>query len=330
MLIIDGTQYSKWDRDLFEQMRRGGVSAVNVTLVYWENARETLSVIAAWNRRFADHTDLIMPIRRMHDLQTARARGRTGILFGLQNCSPIEDELGLVEVFADLGVRTMQLTYNNQSLLATGCYESSDAGITRFGREVIREMNRVGMVIDMSHSAERSTLEAIDLSAHPIVISHANPLDFHPSKRNKSAAVLRARAGRGGLLGLSLYPFHLKDGSACSLETFSAMAARTAEQIGIDHVAIGSDLCQNQPYAVLEWMRTGRWAKQADFGEGSAANRDWPEALGWFGGNADFPTLVRGLQAQGLSDSDVRKIMGENWLRILSDAERIGDARRDR
>ena len=95
----------------------------------------------------------------------------------------------------------MQLTYNNQSLLATGCYEAEDPGVTRMGRQVIREMNRVGLVVDMSHSAERSTLEAIEISERPIAITHANPAFWHPARRNKSDEVLCALGQTGGMLG---------------------------------------------------------------------------------------------------------------------------------
>ena len=122
----------------------------------------------------------------------------------------------------------MQLTYNNQSLLATGCYEDDDTGLTRMGREVVAEMNRVGMVVDMSHSAERSTLEAIELSERPIAITHANPAWWHPALRNKSDEVLKALTGRGGMLGFSLYPHHLKDGTNCTLESFCQMIMETA------------------------------------------------------------------------------------------------------
>ena len=105
--------------------------------------------------------------------------------FGFQNPSPIEDDIGLVEICHALGTRFMQLSYNNQSLLATGCYEAEDPGITRMGRQVIGEMNRVGMVVDMSHSAERSTLEAIDISERPIAITHANAAFWYPALRNQ-------------------------------------------------------------------------------------------------------------------------------------------------
>ena len=143
-------------------------------------------------------------------------------------------------------------------------------------------MNRVGMVVDMSHSAERSTLEAIEISERPIVISHANPISFHDAKRNKSDTVLKALGNSGGLLGFSLYPFHLKDGPDCTLEDFCTMVADTADLMGIDQIGIGTDLCQNQPVSILEWMRNGRWSKEMDYGEGSKSNADWPRPLSWF------------------------------------------------
>ncbi|MDG2590066.1 membrane dipeptidase, partial [Vibrio parahaemolyticus] len=187
-----------------------------------------------------------------------------GIFFGAQNCSPIDDEIGLIEVMRRQGLLIMQLTYNNQSLLATGCYEQNDSGVTRFGKQAIEEMNRVGMIIDMSHSAERSTLEAIDLSSRPICIIHANPTYAHDALRNKSNTVIQALTERGGLIGFILYPFHLPNGSQCSLDDFCQMVAKTADMFGVDHLGIGSDLCLNQPQQVLEWMRNGRWSKAMD------------------------------------------------------------------
>jgi microsomal dipeptidase-like Zn-dependent dipeptidase len=115
------------------------------------------------------NADLIMPVRSTTDIRHAKQQGKVGIMFGAQNCSPIEDDIGMIEVMRELNMMIMQLTYNNQSLLACGCYEAEDSGVTRFGQQVIREMNRVGMVIDMSHSGERSTLDAIELSQRPNV-----------------------------------------------------------------------------------------------------------------------------------------------------------------
>ncbi len=317
---IDGLQYCNWSEEIFRQMRRGGLDAVHVTICYHENFRETVSNIEAWNRRFEAHPDLIFPGQSGEDVRRARESGRTAIFFGLQNCSAIEDDIGLIEICHQLGIRFMQLTYNNQSLLASGCYETRDSGITRMGREAIREMNRVGLAIDMSHSAERSTLEAIDLSARPIAITHANPAFWHPARRNKSDAVLKALAARGGMLGLSLYPHHLKGGSACTLEEFCAMAARTAELIGVSHLGIGSDLCQDQPDSVVAWMRNGRWTRSLDLGEGSAANPGFPPQPPWFRDNRDFANIESGLRAAGFGADETGAILGGNWLRFFDAA----------
>ena len=314
---IDGLQYANWSEKIFREMREGGLDAVHVTITYHETFRETVLVIERWNRWFERYPELIFPGRTAADVAKARETGRTAIFFGSQNPSCIEDDIGLVEVLHTLGLRFMQLTYNNQSLLATGCYEATDSGLTRMGRAVVREMNRVGLVVDMSHSAERSTLDAIEHSTRPITISHANPASWHPALRNKSDTVLRALAESGGMLGFSVYPHHLKDGSACTLQSFCEMIARTAELMGPERLGIGTDLCQDQPDSIVEWMRSGRWTKDVDYGEGSAAAPGFPPMPDWFADNRDFGRIAQGLARTGLSAAEVEGIMGGNWLRFF-------------
>ena len=310
---IDCLQYANWSEKIFRQMREGGLDAVHVTITYHENFRETVLNIERWNRWFERFPDLIFQGRTGDDVRLAKETGRTAIFFGAQNCSPIEDDIGLVEVLHTLGLRFMQLTYNNQSLLATGCYEAEDTGLTRMGREVVEEMNRVGLVIDMSHSAERSTLEAIEYSTRPIAITHANPSFWHPAKRNKSDRVLRALAESGGMLGFSVYPHHLQGGSGCTLDSFCSMIAQTAELMGIDRIGIGTDLCQDHPDSVVEWMRTGRWTKKIDYGEGSAAAPGFPDMPDFYRDNRDFGNLEAGLRAAGFDAEGAAKVMGGNW-----------------
>ena len=317
-MLIDNLQYANWSEKIFRQMRAGGVDAVHVTIAYHENFRETVLNLERWNRWFETYPDLIMKGQWASDIDTARATGRTAIFFGFQNPSPMEDDIGLVEILHQLGGRFMQLSYNNQSLLATGCYEDEDPGITRMGRQVIAEMNRVGMVVDMSHSADRSTIEAAEISSRPIAITHANPHDWAPALRNKRDAVIRAVTGRGGMLGFSLYPHHLKDKSACTLQSFCEMIARTAERYGAGHLGIGSDLCQDQPDSVVEWMRTGRWTKQVDYGEGSAAAPGFPPMPDWFQDNRDFGNIAQGLREVGMNAEEVAGIMGGNWYRFYA------------
>lgn len=314
---IDALQYANWSQKIFRQMREGKLDAVHVTIAYHENFRETVANIEVWNGYFERFPELIFHGRTGDDVRLARATNRTAIFYGFQNPSPMEDDIRLVEILHTLGARFMQLSYNNQSLLASGCYETNDTGITRMGKAVIEEMNRVGLVVDMSHSAERSTLEAIEISSRPIVISHANPGFWEPALRNKSDTVLRQLGVSGGMLGFSIYPHHLKGKGDCTLQNFCEMIAATAELMGVDHIGLGSDLCQDQPDSVVEWMRVGRWTKNIDYGEGSAGNAGFPPMPGWFNDNRDFDNIEQGLRDAGFSGEDSGKIMGGNWLRFF-------------
>lgn len=313
---IDNLQYANWSEKIFREMREGNVDAVHVTITYHENFRETVANIEKWNLWFERFPELIFRGLTGDDVRLARKTKRTAIFFGFQNPSPIEDDIGLVEICHMLGARFMQLTYNNQSLLATGCYEAEDTGITRMGKQVIKEMNRVGLVIDMSHSAERSTLDAIDVSDRPIAITHANPYFWHAALRNKSDEVLKALGQSGGMLGFSIYPHHLKGKSNCTLESFCEMIAKTADLMGVENLGIGTDLCQDQPDSIVEWMRVGRWSKEIDYGEGSATDAGFPPMPEWFKDNRDFDNIERGLKKIGFSNEETAGIMGENWLRF--------------
>ena len=318
--IVDCLQYSNWNEEIFRQFAAAPVHAVHVTIAYHESFREMVLNLEEWNRWFERFPDLIVPGRTGDDVRQAAADGRTAIFFGFQNPSPIEDDVGLIEICHTLGIRFMQLTYNNQSLLASGCYEDNDTGVTRFGRQAIAEMNRVGLVVDMSHSGERSTLEAIEISERPIAITHANPAWWHPALRNKSDEVLRALSDSGGMLGFSLYPHHLADSGDCTLESFSQMVAEAAERYGVAHLGIGSDLCQDQPDSVVTWMRNGRWTKVTDYGEGSASNPGFPPQPDWFADSTGLTNIAKGLADVGFSADEVDGLMGGNWLRFFDES----------
>ena len=258
------------------------MDAVHATIVYHEDFDELLIETKKWEKLFLDNSDLIFLGKSFKDIEKARLEKKTAIFFGFQNCSPIEDDIGLVTKVHELGCRFMQLTYNNQSLLATGCYEKIDSGVTNFGKEAIKEMNRVGIVVDMSHSAEKSTFDAIEFSEKPIAITHANPSFWHAAIRNKSNELLKTLGESGGMLGLSLYPHHLKGNTNCTLESFCEMTARTAEIINIKNIGIGSDLCLKQPDKIVEWMRNGTWSKSKNYGEGSKKNLAFQNNLNGF------------------------------------------------
>tara|TARA_B100001750_G_scaffold239647_1_gene248011 strand:- start:741 stop:1709 length:969 start_codon:yes stop_codon:yes gene_type:complete len=310
---IDNLQYCNWSRKIFEINKEAGLDALHVTMVYHEDYDEFLDKLKEWNKLFKDNSDLIFLGKDYKDIDKAKSENKTAIFFGFQNCSPIEDNINLVEKIHEQGCRFMQLTYNNQSLLATGCYEKIDGGVTNFGREVIKEMNRVGIVIDMSHSAEKSTLDAIEISEKPIAITHANPSFWHNAKRNKSETLLKTLSESGGMLGLSLYPHHLKNNSECKLESFCEMVARTVDIMGVKNIGIGSDLCLNQPNNVVEWMRNGTWTKAKNYGEGSKDKPEFPKQPDWFLDARGFNNLDRGLKTLGFKEKEVNDILGNNW-----------------
>tara|TARA_B100000925_G_scaffold152800_1_gene114624 strand:- start:87 stop:1055 length:969 start_codon:yes stop_codon:yes gene_type:complete len=310
---VDNLQYCNWSREIFEINKQAKLDAVHATICYHEDFDELQENIENWNIFFQKNSDLIFQGKKSQDIKRAKSEDKTAIFFGLQNCSPIEDNIHYVEVLKNSGVLFMQLTYNNQSLLATGCYESRDSGITRMGREVIKEMNRVGMIVDMSHSAELSTLEAIEISQRPIVVSHANPLFWHKGLRNKSDNVLKALNDSGGMIGFSLYPHHLKDSTNCTLESFCEMIAETTKRISVKQIGIGSDLCIRHPDSIVDWMRNGTWTKTKDFGEGSVNNAGFPPQPSWFEDARGFDNLEQGLLKVGFSEEETHDILGNNW-----------------
>ena len=311
---IDNLQYCNWSRDIFLINREAGLNAVHVTLVYHEDYDEFLQRVKEWDRFFEENSDLIFLGKTFEDITKAQSDNKTAIFFGFQNCSPIEDDINLIEKVHEHGCRFMQLTYNNQSLLATGCYEKNDSGVTNFGREAIKEMNRVGIVVDMSHSAERSTLDAIEISEKPIAITHANPSFWHQALRNKSDFLLKKLSESEGILGLSLYSHHLKDGTNCKLESFCEMVAKTAEIMEVKNIGIGSDLCLNQPDSVVEWMRNGTWSKSTNYGEGSKKKPGFPKQPDWFLDARGFDNLESGLKKVGFNKQEVEGILGNNWF----------------
>jgi microsomal dipeptidase-like Zn-dependent dipeptidase len=318
-VFIDCLQFSNPTRSRFEDLRTGRLTAINQTVAIWEDSRAAIANIGAWDRLFEQHNDLIVKARTVDDILAARATGRTAVVLGFQNGSPFEDDIDLVRTFHDLGVRIVQLTYNVQNHIGSGCFESRDSGISSlFGRSVINEMNEVGMLIDVSHCGERTTLEAIALSERPVAITHANPASFVGDQvdlamRNKSDHVIDALAERGGVIGLSMYPRMAPDGRACTLSRFAEMVAWTVERVGVEHVGIGSDFCAGHSDETMLWWRTGRWSREPVVQLDPVSFPDWMPTP------AQFPALQGGLAGVGFESEEISLIMGGNWLRVFAE-----------
>jgi len=193
--VIDGLVISNWSPSVFEDMRRGGITAANCTCCVWENFRGAMDNIAQWKAWFDQYDYILLQVHTTNDIRQAKAENKTGIILGWQNTSGIEDRIDFLCVFKALGVGVMQLTYNTQNLVGTGCLESRDSGLSDFGRDVIDEMNRVGILIDLSHVGAQTSEDAIRYSQRPV--AYMPQRTARPSaKQDRRAAQIVRRSWR--------------------------------------------------------------------------------------------------------------------------------------
>ena len=313
MIVIDGLIISRWSRALFEDMRRGGLTAAFCTCSVWEGFEATMRNIAEWKRFFREHADLIMPVRAAADIRRAKEAGKTGIVLGFQNVSAFEDRLGYIGLFKELGVGVVQLAYNTQNLIGTGCYESVDRGLSDFGREAVAEMNRVGILCDLSHVGAKTSEDTILASTKPVAYTHIAPAALKAHPRNKSDAQIRFIAERGGFVGVTMFPPFLVRGAKATVDDYVAAIDHVVSVAGEDCVGVGTDFTQDQDRAFFDWLTHDKgYARElVEFGE--IVN---PEGIRRIG---DFPNLTAAMERARWPERKIRKIMGENWLRVLGE-----------
>ena len=311
-LVIDGLNISKWDRAVFEDMKCGGLTAANCTVSVWEGFDATVSNIIEMKRLIRDNADLLTLVRSTADIRQAKRDGKTGVILGFQNGHAFEDNLGAIEVFADMGVRVVQLCYNTQNLIGTGCYER-DGGLSGYGHEVVAEMNRVGIMVDLSHVGPKTSEEAILASTKPVCYSHCLPAGLKDHPRNKSDAQLRFIAERGGFIGVTMFPPFLKRGVEATVDDYVEAIAYVVNLVGEDAVGIGTDFTQGYGQPFFDWLThdKGRYRRLTDFG--AIQNPQGIQTIG------DMPNLTSAMQRAGWSEVHIRKLLGENWLRVFGE-----------
>ncbi|ATI41157.1 peptidase M19 [Pacificitalea manganoxidans] len=325
MTMIDGLECGPFDRESFLRLKAAGVHGVVVTCGFWEGALESLDSLGRWRDLVRDNADVTCMGDTPEAIERAAEEGRVAAIMGFQNANLFEGRIRLVEMFAELGVRVVQLTYNNQNELAGSCYEAEDSGLSRFGAEVVREMNRQGMLIDCSHVGDRSTLDAIKASEKPVAVTHANAASLFPHKRNKSDKVLHALRDTGGVIGCAAYRNITGDYYSGPIEQWCEMVARTVEIAGIDSVAIGTDRGHNMDRAIYDWMRMGRWTRGVDYGAASAARPGKAPPPDWFQELEDMRVIPDGLRSVGFNNEEVEKILHGNWMRLYRATFRTSD-----
>jgi membrane dipeptidase len=317
-MLIDALQCGYFSRPVLEELRQAGVGCVTSTLGFWETAIEAMDAIAWWRDLERQNHDVMAIARTAGDIEKARAAGRIAVVLGFQNATLFDGRIGFVELFAAMGIRVVQLTYNNQNDFGGSCYEPHDSGLSRFGREIVREMNRAGILLDLSHVGNRTTLDAIRHSEKPVAVTHANADTLFPHARNKTDEVIHALKDNGGVIGCACYRNITGDEYCSSVDKWCEMVARTVDIAGIDHVGIGTDRSHNHAATDYDWMRKGRWTRGIDYGAGSAARPGKVPPADWLTSLSGLAAVPAALARVGFKPAEVDKITHGNWLRVYT------------
>ena len=298
---------------------RGGVAAIGPTVASDDDLPSAMTKLATWRARLARLPDRLRHVTTVADVRRAKQQRKLGIIFHFQNTQPFERNPELVELYYRLGVRVAQLTYNTRTWVGDGCEEPANSGLSDFGRRIVREMNRVGMVVDLSHTGHRTTMEAMEVSSAPCIFSHANAYAVHASDRNIRDDQIKAVAASGGVIGLNGFPAFVGPRRWPTVDDLVRHAEYIAGKIGVDHLSVGIDYYQGQwpfigtadakaMYAVR--VREGRWSPK----NYPPPPYKYPKGIEV---PSKLPALTAALRRAGFSASDVRKVLGENLLRVF-------------
>lgn len=317
-IVIDATSFfcEGWN----PRLETAGVTALQMTMPHpGDDARAGIRRIEGYYQLVARDERLRFAMS-VEDVRAAKRDGQVALVIGAQDAGIFEDDLGLPEVFWRLGMRAVQLTYNPRNLLGDGCLEPDNAGLSRLGRAMIEEINRVGIQLDLSHVGHRTSMEAIEASSKPVIFSHSNPQTRAPSPRNITDELIKACAERGGVIGCTPFaPANWTGGEQLpDLESFVGHVEYVADLVGVDHVAFGTD-SEATPGAYPVELRA---QLAVSYPESSAAFKAaHPNVARSVGLESmeDVPAVTGALLERGWGEGDVRKFLGENLLRVYGE-----------
>jgi len=323
--VVDGLVF--FSDGSTRDMLDGGVSAINLTVTdMGSNFEQALKDVMTWRQRALDPASGWLLVERAEDIVRAKQQGKLGLIMGWQNGRPLGDQPDRVALFHTLGVRVIQLTYNEANLLGDGCLERRNAGLSALGIEMVREMNRVGIAVDLSHCAPQTCLDAARHSSRPVLLTHANANAVIARPRNKSDDVIKAVAETGGVVGCSIHAYLNWRGDPRQqplLEDLVANVRYIGERVGYEHVGLGTDFPAVDTYEavrhVMVMSRTKYAASGGDFSDafGDVMEARYPKETPT---PAQFPELTRALERGGLSETQILGVLGGNFQRAFAQA----------
>lgn len=323
-LVIDGLSVMALTPPNIDEALEAGLDAIHFTSVRpRHDLAPALKDIAAARDAIDRYSGKLVLAKTADDVRAAKASGRLGIVLGLQDPKPIRDDLAYLRTLADLGVRVVQLTHNTQNYIGTGCLEP-DHGLTRFGRKVVAEMNRLGILVDIAHCGVKTSLDAIECSELPVLCTHSNPKAVVDSPRNKPDEVFEKLAKKKGVAGIACWsPMTYRgNGKRPTLSDMLDCFDHVLRLVGPDHVAIGTDMCEGLYTSKEEWQ--ANHGPSGNYPEVTGTLGSWYGFETWYAEGIDrmakIPDITSGLLARGHAPDSVRKVLGESFLRVLASA----------
>lgn len=303
--VIDGKTY-------LERLLESGVTAQSITISSPSAGFDSvLKEIYSYYNLFSYYPDKVMQIKTVDDIKTAHENNMVGVIFSLQNAAPVGSDFYRWSILAELGLKICQPTYNEPNIFGSGCMSDSDNGLTFYGRQAVREMNRQGIVVDLSHVGEKTCFDSIEESTKPCIFSHSNALAITPTtKRNISDDMIKAISETGGVVGLSSHAFlcHETLGVQPTLNDYMKHFDYLLNLVGADHIGIGTDIYEY--YTKFYWETKTKLLYNSPWFFETVFNRDLKRV-------DQYVNITRGLVAIGASDEEIKKILGLNFLRVF-------------
>jgi membrane dipeptidase len=288
-------------------LRTGEVTTVLATVASIEDSRYTLGALAHWLRMEREASLPFRIARSVADIEAAHATGDVAVVLHFQGCDPIEADVNLLDAYHALGVRVMQPTYNARNRLGDGCLERANSGLSKLGRAAIARMNDLRIVVDVAHVGRRTSLEVIEASTAPVIVSHGNACGVYESRRNLTDEQIKAVAGSGGVIGVCAFPGFVSAASA-DLDKLLDHVDYLAALVGAEHIGLGTDFS----------METEEDYDYFGYEEDTYPRPPWIYPPG-IAGFADIRNVGDALARRGYSTDQIAGIASGNFLRVFRD-----------
>jgi membrane dipeptidase len=309
---------------LRRDLQMSGVTAVSMTLSVGstgDRMQKAIRKIAVFDEKAAAAPDLLLRVRSIGDLHAAKTTGRLGLIYNLQDSSLLENDLSRVNILQELGIRVMQLTYNTRNLVGDGCLELANSGLSNLGRQLVAELNRTRVAMDLSHSGQRTIAEGIAAAKAPPIISHTGCRDLIDLPRNVYDVELRALADKGGVVGIYFMPFLAAKRQASGADLIRHIE-HAVNVCGEDHVGLGTDGSILATQVDEAYQTAQRQEYESRVAQGLAAPGESADALPFIAEYNEpqrFLRLADDLAARGWPARRIEKLLGENFARVFAE-----------